>query len=250
MLERKPPTWTSILSSTTSFSVLRRPTSGLDSSSAIDQLERPAVDAARLVDAVDRHLQADQRGLAAERAPRRTAAAASRSCRAWPGRRPPATAPAPAWWRRARRPSRPSRRPATRDLAAVPEVLRPLFFFPLLSHRESSLWISLVAIGTRGMHLPMQTRTANLEKLPARRQHGRDARNRESGDRTPMPDGTTRHRQIPPLPALGGLFLVISKRDPEPSFNRNFHIDENQLTWSYACLRIWQTCVEGRRRQC
>src|SRR5499427_4351778 len=33
-LERKPPTWTSTLSSTRSFSVLRRPTSGLDSSSA------------------------------------------------------------------------------------------------------------------------------------------------------------------------------------------------------------------------
>ena len=31
-------------------------------------LDRPAVDAARLVDAVDRHLQADQRGLAAGRA--------------------------------------------------------------------------------------------------------------------------------------------------------------------------------------
>ena len=32
-----------------------------------DQLDRPAVDAARLVDAVDRHLHADQRGLAAGR---------------------------------------------------------------------------------------------------------------------------------------------------------------------------------------
>src|SRR6266852_313847 len=35
MLERKPPTWTSTLSSTRSFSVLRRPTSGFDSSSAM-----------------------------------------------------------------------------------------------------------------------------------------------------------------------------------------------------------------------
>src|SRR6267143_589572 len=35
MLERKPPRWTSTLSSTRSFSVLRRPTSGLDSSSAM-----------------------------------------------------------------------------------------------------------------------------------------------------------------------------------------------------------------------
>src|SRR5215471_12309678 len=35
ILDRKPPTWTSILSSSTSFSALRRATSGLDSSSAI-----------------------------------------------------------------------------------------------------------------------------------------------------------------------------------------------------------------------
>ena len=33
-----------------------------------DDLDRPAVDAAVLVDAVDRHLQTDQRGLAAGRA--------------------------------------------------------------------------------------------------------------------------------------------------------------------------------------
>ena len=46
---------------------MRRPTSGLDSSSATIELDRPAVDAARLVDAVDRHLHADQRGLAAGR---------------------------------------------------------------------------------------------------------------------------------------------------------------------------------------
>ena len=140
MLERKPPTWASILSSTTSFSVLRRPTSGLDSSSATIELDRPAVDAARLVDAVDRHLHADQRGLAAGGARRPTAAAACRSCRAWPGRRPPATAPAPAWWRRARRRSpRRIRAAAARDLAAVPEVLRPLLLFPVLRHGLSSL---------------------------------------------------------------------------------------------------------------
>src|SRR6185295_14740924 len=50
---------------------------------------------------------------------------------------------------------------------------------------------------------------------------------------------------IPPLPALGGLFVATSKRDPEPSFNRNFRIDESQLTWSYACLRIWQACSKA-----
>ena len=41
------------------------PTSGLDSSSTMTSFDRPAVDAAVLVDAVDRHLQADHRGLAA-----------------------------------------------------------------------------------------------------------------------------------------------------------------------------------------
>src|SRR5262249_9259512 len=42
MLERKPPTCTSTLSSTNSFSTLRRPTSGLDSSSAtISSIGRP-----------------------------------------------------------------------------------------------------------------------------------------------------------------------------------------------------------------
>ena len=68
MLERKPPTWTSILSSSSIFSVLRRPTSGLDSSSATTiSTGRPLMPPA-LVDAVDRHLQTDQRGLAAGRA--------------------------------------------------------------------------------------------------------------------------------------------------------------------------------------
>ena len=109
MLERKPPTWASTLSSTSSFSVLRRPTSGLDSSSATIELDRPAVDAAGLVDAVDRHLQADQRGLAAGggRARERLQRADLVGLGLAEGRA--ATAPAPAWSRRARRPSRRSR---------------------------------------------------------------------------------------------------------------------------------------------
>src|SRR6202167_6377404 len=42
MLDRKPPTWASILSSSTIFSVFWRATSGLDSSSAItSSLGRP-----------------------------------------------------------------------------------------------------------------------------------------------------------------------------------------------------------------
>ena len=47
---------------------LRRPTSGFEFVVGDDQLDRPAVDAAVLVDAIDGHLQADHRGLAAERA--------------------------------------------------------------------------------------------------------------------------------------------------------------------------------------
>ena len=68
MLERKPPTCTSTLSSTNSFSALRRERRQASTRRSAElDLERPAVDAAGLVDAVDRHLQADHRGLAAER---------------------------------------------------------------------------------------------------------------------------------------------------------------------------------------
>ena len=66
-LERNPPQDTSIRSSSTSFCAWRRPTSGFDWSSAEDQIDRPAMDAARLVDAIHRHLQADHRCLAAGR---------------------------------------------------------------------------------------------------------------------------------------------------------------------------------------
>ena len=68
MLEISPPTWASTLSSTSSFSTLRRPTSGLvSSSSTIRSIFRPALDAAALVDAVDRHLDTDEGRLADRR---------------------------------------------------------------------------------------------------------------------------------------------------------------------------------------
>ena len=67
------------------------------------EFDRAAVDAAIGIDAVGRHLQTDDRGLAAGGARRRTAAARSRSYKTWPRRKPSPTAPAPASWRRSRR---------------------------------------------------------------------------------------------------------------------------------------------------
>jgi hypothetical protein len=55
-----------------------------------------------------------------------------------------------------------------------------------------------------------------------------------------MPDRMLQQVENPPLPALGGLFIAISKRDPAPSFNRDFHIDAYQLTSSYRCPWIEQ----------
>ena len=68
MFERKPPQWASIWSSSTSLLVLRRPTSGLEFVVRNDQFYWPTIDAAHAVDAIDRHLHTDQRGLAAGRA--------------------------------------------------------------------------------------------------------------------------------------------------------------------------------------
>src|SRR5262249_44734485 len=100
-------------------------------------LDRPTVDAAVLVDAVDSHLQADQRGLAAKRARARQGL-----FRADLERLGLAEGFAP--WRRhqhhcADRAAAPTDDPPPRDFAAVPEVLPPFFFFPFLSHYESSL---------------------------------------------------------------------------------------------------------------
>jgi hypothetical protein len=53
---------------------------------------------------------------------------------------------------------------------------------------------------------------------------------------------------IPPLQAFGRLFIVISKRDPAPSFNRYFHIDAGPLTWSYRCPQIEQRARTMRQQ--
>ena len=104
------------------------------------QLDRPAVDAAGLVDAVDRHLHADQRGLAAG-----GACARQRLQRADLVRLGLAEGGLP---RRRHQHGRAQRarggrsvadQPAARDLAAVPEFLERVVRFSLVSHRQSSL---------------------------------------------------------------------------------------------------------------
>ena len=100
-----------------------------------DHLKRPAVDAAGLIDAVDRHLQADHRGLAAER--RRARERLQRTDLVRLG-----LAECGAPWRRhqhgrAQRAAAPADQRAARHLAAVPDVLRPGFVFPFFSHCQS-----------------------------------------------------------------------------------------------------------------
>ena len=138
-LERKPPWWTSILSSTTSFSALRRPTSGFELVVGDDQLDRPAVDAARLVDAVDRHLGADQRGLAAggggarQRLQRADLVRLGLAEGGLPRRRHQHGRA-----QRARAGGAIADQAAARDLAAVPELFSPILRFLMVSHRASS----------------------------------------------------------------------------------------------------------------
>ncbi len=111
------------------------------------RLERPAIDAARCVDAVDRHLQSDHRGLATERSragQRLQRADLVGSCRAecrTPRRR--------YQHGRAQHAAAPADECAAGHLAAVPDVLRPPFFFPFFSHRVSSLWITYGAFDGR-----------------------------------------------------------------------------------------------------
>ncbi|HKS86744.1 MAG TPA: hypothetical protein VJR71_14780 [Pseudolabrys sp.] len=94
-----------------------------------------------------------------------------------------------------------------------------------------------MTIGVRNADTDAKTCNVALE-YAARRQHG--LLRAQPGVHRPLVLaglaglGMTR----PSLPALGGLFLPISKRDPASSFNRNFHIDGSQLTWSYGCLPI------------
>ena len=112
-----------------------------------DRFERPAVDAAGCVDAVDRHHQADHRGLAAERCRAR-----KRLLRADLVRRGGAEGGAPRrrhQHHRADRAAAPADERAAGELAAVPDVLRPGLVFPFFSHRKSSLSISVCSKSKR-----------------------------------------------------------------------------------------------------
>ena len=100
-----------------------------------DQLDRPAVDAAGLVDAVDRHLHSHQRGLAAgrtgarERLQRADLVGLGLAEGGLPRRRHQHSRPQGAGACRAI-----SDQAAAGDLAAVPEFLAPVLRFLLVSH--------------------------------------------------------------------------------------------------------------------
>ncbi len=101
------------------------------------EFDRPAVDAAALVDAVGRHLQSDHRGLAAG-----GAGAGQRLLGADLVGFFGAKGGAPRGRDQhhgADRAAAPADDTAAGDLAAVPDVFSPLLFFPLLSHRMSLL---------------------------------------------------------------------------------------------------------------
>ena len=101
-----------------------------------DQFDRPAVDAARSVDASHRHLRADQRGLAAsgtragERLQRADLVRLGRRAERRPPRRRHQH-------RRADHAGAPAHEPTARHLAAVPEIFRPILFVPFPSHCEA-----------------------------------------------------------------------------------------------------------------
>src|SRR6185295_7331739 len=210
MLERKPPQWASIRSSSTSLLVLRRPTSGLDSSSAtISSIGRPLTPPMPLM--------------------RSTAI-----CTPTSAVLPPA-APAPdswliaptlygfAWPNAARHgagtsisaPIAPPPQPTTRRRLTLPLYQKSCaqsssFHFSLISHPPSgSDWC-------RSTNAPVRelwNQHVNLEKLRFRphADTARAKRNRESVHRTPMPGGMTRHCQVLPCrPFAGSLFRLAN----------------------------------------
>jgi hypothetical protein len=71
-------------------------------------------------------------------------------------------------------------------------------------------------ISGRGGRLPIAKREKALEKTSLSLAAGiaGDERRRERGHRTPSPHGTTRHYRIPPLLALGGLFIALANAIP------------------------------------
>ena len=136
-LDRKPPTCDVDLVLDGQLLRLAAPDIGLRFVVGDDQLDRPAVDAARLVDPVNRHLHTDQRGLAAGRA-----GAGERLQRAdLVGLRGRAKGGPPRrghQHRRADHTGAPAHEPPARQLAAVPEiVVRPILFVPSRGHCET-----------------------------------------------------------------------------------------------------------------
>src|SRR5262249_1830450 len=199
MLERKPPQWASIWSSSTSLLVLRRPTSGLDSSSAmISSIGRPFTPPALLIrstaictptsavlppaaPAPDRGLIAPTVGGSARPKATRHGAATSMTA-------PIAPPPQPTPRRRVTLP------PYQKSCAQSSS-----FHFSLISLPPSgSDWF-------RSTHAPvresLRNQHFNLEKRqfrPHAHATARVKRNREGVHRTPMPDGMTRHCQSSP----------------------------------------------------
>ena len=103
-----------------------------------DQLDRTAIDAAGGIDAVGRHLQADDGGLAAG-----GAGARERLLGADFKRLGSAEGGAPRRRHQhhgADRAAAPADQGAARNLAAIPDVFGPFLVLPLLSHRKSSHW--------------------------------------------------------------------------------------------------------------
>src|SRR5262249_6309278 len=97
-----------------------------------DQFDRAAVNAAGTVDAVDRHLQSDNYGLAAG-----GAGAGQRLLRADPERLGGAERGAPRLRHQhhgADRAATPTDQGSARELAAIPDVFSPFLGFPLLAH--------------------------------------------------------------------------------------------------------------------
>ena len=114
---------------------LTAPDVGLGLVVRYDQLDRPAVDAAGFVDAVDRHLHAHQRGLAAGGARARQRLLGTDLVRlGLPEGGLPRRWHQHACAERTRGCRAVSDQPSARDLAAVPERLTPILRFRFVSH--------------------------------------------------------------------------------------------------------------------
>ena len=184
-----------------------------------------------------RHLQADHRGLAAGRAgagERLLGADLVRLGRA-EGRAPRRRHQ----HHRADRAAAPADDGAARDLAAVPNVFRPVFVFPFFRHRKSSLWIS-----------------GSISRRQTKRNARANVRGRRSNQRRAKAGAPAHARSWPACPivtarggiphilperpvcrALYGRLCPASKRDLERVFSTAiFHIAAASLTSSHAIV--------------